>query len=459
MTNLPSLAPFSEEAEEAVLGSILVNPDAFLGIAAFLGPEDFYLTRNGYIWSAFVRLAARKTQFDFVTVQEELRTINRLNDIGGAAYLLHLVNSTPTSVNAEIYGRLVQRTAVRRRMLNCADEIKALALDEELTLEAALVEAEKRFLMVKNVGISDTQETFSQLVGRMMGNVEERMLNPDTAVGVPTGFRELDDVTSGGLRKGKLYILAARPAMGKTSLLLTVALNAAKIGAHVAIASQEMNRDEITERFAAIETGINLQKISMGRLSEPEWSRFVRACGLIGNLPIMVDDANRLTPTDLRAKCLRWRNDYGLDLLMVDYLQILSSGGLFKPSQRTLEVGYFARELKQLAREFNIPVYAAAQLNRGVEDRQDKRPVLSDLRESGEIEQEADVVEFIYRDVVYNEATEFPNRADIIVAKHRNGPTGTIALHFEKTVTKFSDARTQTIDLTALSGRDDRWNQ
>jgi replicative DNA helicase len=211
-----------------------------------------------------------------------------------------------------------------------------------------------------------------------------------------------------------------------------------------------MNRDEIVERFAALETGINLQKISMGRLTDDEYGRFVKACGILGKLKIEVDDANRLTPMDIRSKCLRWQNEMGLDLLIVDYLQILSSGGAFNPNQRVQEVGFFAREMKQIAREFNVPVYCAAQLNRGVEDRNDKRPVLSDLRESGEIEQEADVVEFIYRDVVYNEATEFPTRADIIIAKHRNGPTGTISLNFERQTTKFSDSRTTTIDLRNL---------
>lgn len=434
------LAPFSQEAEEAVIGAVLVNPEAFYPIAMFLRSEDFYILRHGYIWTALERMAEKKLALDYVTVQEELKAINHLNDIGGPAYLLKLINAAPTSLNAEVYGRLVQRTAVRRRLLTAADEMKALAMDAELSVEKVLANAEIRFAAVRSIDLDGNRETFRELVGRMMANVEDRMMNPDTTVGVGTGFRALDETTSGGLRKGKLYILAARPGMGKTSMLLTAALNAAKVGARVAIASQEMGRDEIVERIAAVETGINLQKIDMGRLSDHEWKLFVDACGRIGKLAIEVDDANRLTPNALRGKCARWQAEMGLDLLIVDYLQILSSGGAFAPSQRTQEVGYFAREMKQIAREFHIPVYCAAQLNRELESRQDKRPTLSDLRESGEIEQEADVVEFIYRDVVYNPQTETPSIAEIIVAKHRNGPTGTVQLHFERTTTKFSNA-------------------
>lgn len=450
MTLNGHLAPYSQEAEEALLGAVMVDPTAFYTVAMFLTADDFYILRHQFIWEAMEHLLENKLPFDYVTLQDELRAVQHLDDIGGPAYLLRLVNNTPTSINAEVYGRMVQRAAVRRRLLNAADEIKVLALDEELSVEKVLADAEMRFASVRSADLDGRRESFRDLIGRMMANVEDRMNNPDNTVGIGTGFRDLDDTTSGGLRKGKLYILAARPGMGKTSMLLSAALNAAKLGARVAIASQEMGRDEIVERFAAVETGINLQKIDMGRLSDAEWGLFVEACGKLSKMPIEVDDANRLTPNALRGKCARWQSQTGLDLLVVDYLQILSSGGAFKPSDRVSEVGYFARELKQIAREFNIPVYCAAQLNRGLESRQDKRPILSDLRESGEIEQEADVVEFIYRDVVYNPETEMPNLAEIIVAKHRNGPTGTVNLYFERTTTRFSNARLDRVDMRDL---------
>jgi replicative DNA helicase len=449
MTN-GALAPFSQEAEEAVIGAVMVNPDALLAVATYLKPKDFYILRHVYIWDCLLSLSKTQVAIDFVTVVDGMRAAGHLDDIGGPGYLLRLVNSTPNSTHADVYGKLVYRTAIRRRMLDHADLVTKLAFDEAVSVDKALFDGEKSWMDVKASKLDDRRESFADMIDRMMTNVQERMEHPDQPVGLATGFRDLDDATSGGLRRGKLYILAARPGMGKTSMLMSVSLNAAKLGGRIGIASQEMNRDEIVERFAALETGINLQKINMGRLTDDEYTRFVKACGILGKLKIEVDDANRLTPMDLRAKCLRWENEMGLDLLVVDYLQILSSGGAFSPNQRTQEVGFFAREMKQIAREFNVPVYCAAQLNRASEGRNDHRPGLSDLRESGEIEQEADVVEFIYRDVVYNEATEFPNRADIIIAKHRNGPTGTISLNFERQTTKFSDATTTTIDLSRL---------
>lgn len=445
------LAPFSQEAEESVLGAVMINPDAYYPVALFLKPDDFYLTRHQYIWQAMERLAAKKTPFDFVTVREELSAMNRLQDIGGASYLLMLTNSVPTSLHAEVYGRMVQRTAVRRRLLHCADEFKALAVDEELTLEKVLGDAEKRFLSVRDTSLEDDTESLVDVVGRMVEEVEQRMLNPDKPTGILTGYKDWDEVT-GGLHAPDLTIIAARPGMGKTALMLNIALNAARLGARIGFASQEMDRNQLVYRLAAMESGLNQQLIKQGRLSQAQWGMFVKACGEIGKLPITIDDANRLTPMMLRTKALRWRNHHGLDLLMVDYLQILSSGGAFKQNERVAEVGYFARELKQLARELRMPIIAAAQLSRNLENREDKRPQLSDLRESGEIEQEADLVHFIYRDVVYNEATEFPNRADIITAKHRNGATGSVAMHFEKSTTRFSDQRTRTIDLSSLEG-------
>jgi replicative DNA helicase len=234
-----------------------------------------------------------------------------------------------------------------------------------------------------------------------------------------------------------------------TSFLLSVALNAAKYGARIAIFTMEMGNDQIVQRIVSMETGINSQKLRLGQLTQQEWSRFVQASGRLGNLRIFIDDSPAITPLQMRTKCRRLVHEFGLDLVIVDYLQLMNAGGQYE-NNRVQEIAYISRNLKELARELNVPVFTAAQLSRAVEQRQDKRPQLSDLRESGSIEQDSDIVIFLYRDVVYNEATEFPNRAEIIVSKHRNGPTGTINLHFEKSLTKFSDARTQTIDLSGL---------
>ncbi|MCC6803138.1 MAG: hypothetical protein IT319_09655 [Anaerolineae bacterium] len=234
-----------------------------------------------------------------------------------------------------------------------------------------------------------------------------------------------------------------------TSYLLSVALNAAKLGARILIFTMEMGHEQLVQRFMSMETGINSQKLRTGQLMQQEWTRFVEATGRLGNLNIFIDDTPAMTPIQMRTKCRRIAHEYGLDLVIVDYMQLMNAGGGYE-NNRVQEISYISRSLKELARELNVPLFSAAQLSRAVEQRQDKRPQLSDLRESGSIEQDADIVIFLYRDIVYNEATEFPNRADLIVAKHRNGPTGVVSLHFEKSLTKFTDARTQTIDLSAL---------
>ena len=441
-------APYSQEAEEAVLGAVLINPDAFLGVASFLNAEDFYILRHSYVWEALMRISERNEKADYVTVQEELRQMERLNDIGGPAYLLQLINNTPTSVHAEVYGRLVERAAIRRRLMTAADEIKALALEEDMAIEKVTSEAESRLFHVTERNLRRDLVAMREALSDYFERIEHLMQHPDEPMGLPTGFRDVDELL-GGLQRSDLLIFAGRPGMGKTSFLLSVALNAAKLGARIAIFTMEMGNEQIVQRFVSMETGINTQKLRTGQLNQQEWSRFVQASGRLANLRVFIDDTPAMTPIQMRTKCRRLMHEYGLDLVIVDYMQLMNSGGGYE-NNRVQEISFISRSLKELARELNVPVFSAAQLSRAVEQRQDKRPVLSDLRESGSIEQDADIVAFLYRDAVYNEAAENPNRADIIIAKHRNGPTGTISLHFEKSLTKFADARTQTIDLSNL---------
>lgn len=446
------LAPHSVEAEEAVIGGVLTDPEQYAVISAYLKPDDFHINRLALVWDAMGRIAKRHSAIDVLTVSEEIRVMGKGDQFEDKqrGFLVNLINRTPSSYNASEYGELVRRLAVRRRMLTTSDEFRKLAYDEQIPLETVIASAEKSWISVKQGAYSgDKDQSFSDIVGEVLDDVIKYMEAPELAMGVPTGFRDLDELTV-GMHPGDLIIIAARPGTGKTSFMLSVALNAASNGFRIGFMSQEMNRKQIVQRLAAMETGINLQKIRFGRLDNAEFSRFVKTCGELSKLPIYVTDANGLTPARVRAKGLNWQSGDGLDLLIVDYLQIMSSGGMFKPNERVGEVGYFARELKQIARELQVPVYAAAQLSRAVETRGEKRPILADLRESGEIEQEADLVQFIYRDVMYNEATEFPNRAEIITAKHRNGATGTIDLHFERSTTKFADSKTMKIDLGAL---------
>lgn len=374
-------APYSQEAEEAVLGAVMVNPDAFLGLASFLKAEDFYIMRHAYIWEALTRISERNERADFVTVQEELRTMGRLNDIGGPAYLLQLINNTPTSVHAEVYGRLVERAAIRRRLLAAADEIKALALEEDLPIEKVTSESESRLFSVTERNLRRDLIPIREAISEYFDRIEHLMQHPDEPMGLPTGFRDLNELL-GGLQRSDLLIFAGRPGMGKTSFLLSVAMNTANIGARVAIFTMEMGHDQIVQRLISMETGINTQRLRNGQLNQQEWSRFVQATGRLANLRIFIDDTPALSPLQMRAKCRRLMHEYGLDLVIVDYLQLMTSGGGYE-NNRVQEISYISRSLKEMARELNVPVFAAAQLSRAVEQRQDKRPVLSDLRESG----------------------------------------------------------------------------
>jgi len=290
--------------------------------------------------------------------------------------------------------------------------------------------------------------TMSDALSAYYNRIEHLMLERGGTVGVPSGFRDLDQLL-GGFQRSDLLVFAGRPGMGKTSFLLTVALNAARAGARIAIFTMEMGVEQIVQRIVAMESGIDVQALRLGRLSPTDQMRFTEVIGRLSSLPIFIDDTPALSPLDIRTKARRLAHEFGLDMIMVDYMQLMNAGKGYE-NNRVQEISYISRSLKELARELNVPLISAAQLSRAVEQRNDKRPVLSDLRESGSIEQDADIVMFLYRDEVYNEATEYPNQADVIVAKHRNGPTDTISLYFEKRLTKFMDASVQRVNLSDL---------
>jgi replicative DNA helicase len=442
-----ALAPFSQEAEQAVIGAVLVNPDIFLTLAAFLHHDDFYFTRHNMIWGAMRRISDRNERIDYVTVLDELRALRQIEDIGGTAYLLQLTNNTPSAYHAESYARLVERAALRRRLLAAAEEIKALASDETMATDQVITEAEQRLFRVTERGVQRGIVPMHQAISAYFERIEYLYNHPNEPLGLPTGFRDLDKML-GGLQRSDLLIFAGRPGMGKSSFLLSMALNSASMfSARVLIFTLEMGSEQIVQRLVSMETGINTQKMRTGQFTQQEWSKFVHATGRLSNLSVFIDDTPALTPVQMRTKCRRVAHEHGLDLVILDYVQLMNGGGTYE-NNRVQEISYISRSIKELARELNVPVFTAAQLSRAVEQRQDKRPQLSDLRESGSLEQDADIVAFLYRDSVYNENSESPNKADIIVAKHRNGPTGTISLYFENTLTRFTDYRTQTIDLS-----------
>jgi len=445
------LAPHSPESEEAAIGGVLIDPDLIPAIAVYLKPDHFHVNRLAIVWEAILHLNERKAGIDILTVNEEIRAMGKADQFEDKArgFLVNLINRTPTSIHTQDYARVVERLAIRRQLLTAADEIKTLAYDEGLPIEKIVTTSQQRVMRVANNMVRDDDLPFYDAVMDVVNKIEARMVNPTEVLGVPTGIRDYDALLM-GLQRGLLYIIAGRPGMGKTALLLTILLNAAKLGARVALFSQEMTREQVIYRLLAMETGINSNTLRAGGLNPREYSLFVEAFPRVAELPIYVTNAKRTTPAMILAKSLAWQLQTGLDAVMVDYLQILSDGGLFKADNETGKVSYFAEELKQIARDVNIPVMAAAQLNRALESRQDKRPMLSDLKQSGSIEQAADVVTFLYREVVYNEATEFPNKAELITAKQRDGVTGTVDTHFERSLTKFSDSRITKIDLNSL---------
>ncbi len=432
------VTPSNVEAEEAVLGSVLINPDALFDVATFLKPDDFFLVKNGWIWEAILAVHERRDPIDFLTVVDELDRQGRLAELGGPVYISRLMDAVPSAIHAEAYGRMVEHNALRRRLLAAASEIAQLAYDERENVDVVLDRAEQALFGVSERRLSRDLTPIRDIVGKYYDRIQELSERDEGILGVPTGFSYLDQIL-GGLQRSDLVIIAGRPGMGKTGLLLNFALNAAKKHRkRVAVFSLEMSDEQLVGRLVAAETGIDSQRLRRGALREDEWQLFTEATGRLGDTLIFIDDTPSITPLQLRTKCRRIYAEYGLDLIVLDYLQLMSSD--FRTDNRVQEISYISRHLKGLARELNVPLVAAAQLSRAVEQRQDKRPMLSDLRESGSIEQDADVVMFIYRDEYYNkEATEKPGIAEVAVSKHRNGPTGMVELFFKADLAQFRE--------------------
>ncbi len=438
-TQRDRFVPANPEAEQAVLGSLLIDPDAVIKIASILQAEDFYQEKNAWIYQAVLDLHERREPADFVTVTDELERRHQLAEVGGQAYVLDLINAVPTSIHVEHYAHIVERTSVLRKLIRAAGQIAQLAYDETAEDVQEVVDRAEQIVF----GVAERRTRRDLLpVRTIMGDVVDRIdylyRHRGELLGVPTGYKLLDRIL-GGFQKSDLIILAARPGVGKTSLSLSIAQNAARrYGRRVAIFSLEMSNEQLVQRLLAAETGIDSQRLRLGDIrGEDEWHKLMEAAGALSETLIYIDDTPALSAMDLRTKARRLHAEHGLDLIVVDYLQLMM--GDRRSENRVQEISYISRGLKGLARELNVPVMALSQLSRAVESRQDKRPILSDLRESGSIEQDADVVMFIYREEMYVEDTERQNIADILVAKHRNGPTGTVSLFFRKELTQFRD--------------------
>lgn len=442
--------PFSQDAEEAVIGSILVNPAMMPDIAAILRPDDFFLIRHNYIWQAMLRLLEQKKAIDYLTVVDELRAFKHLEAVGGEVYIIGLFRNTPSSTHAETYARLVERASIRRNLLMASDEIRGLALNDTMPVDQIVSKAEERLFRVTEHALPNETVTMRDASIAFYNQIEQQVNNPVQGLkGIPTGFTELDELLDGLQRK--FYILGGRPRMGKTALFLAIALHLARMQKKVLFLSMEMEVEEIMARLYSMISGIPARTITHGDLDVKLWERFVESVGEGGKLPIFIDDSKALSPRQVEVKANRIARKHGdLDLIIVDGIYKMSPGK--KIGDRRLEVSHIASKLKDMTgkRELGVPILATHQLSRGVDERKDKRPILSDLKESGDLEAEADVVMFLYRDIVYNPESEFPNQAEVIVAKQRDGNEGTVSLYFEKTLTKFMNGAMRNIDLSNL---------
>lgn len=581
--------PANLEAERAVLGSLLIDPDAIIKVANFLRVEDFFRERHGWLYDVMLTLHERREPLDFVTVVDELERRGQLEEIGGPAYITDLIGGTPTSINVDFYARIVERTALLRRLISAAGQIAELAYDESQEVGEVIDRAETLIFGVSEARIHRDLMPIRAIMGNVVDRIDFLTRNKDTLMGVPTGFTMLDRLL-GGMQKSDLIILAARPAMGKTSLAINVAQNAAKrYNARVAIFSLEMSNEQLAQRLLSMETGIDSHRLRLGQLYEDEWPVLLEAANVLAGTSIFIDDTPAASVNEIRTKCRRLYAEHGLDMVLIDYMQLMSGQTGSRNENRQQEISYISRSLKSLARELNVPVIALSQLSRAVESRSDKRPMLSDLRESGclagetlvylpdkgnsvpiselvggtaatvlslntktlrheeaqvsnafctgvkpvfrletqvgnvvratanhrfltvdgwkrldelihgdsiatpgklpgvngdldwdtviaiqpdgeapvydltvpgnhnfvagnivvhnSIEQDADVVLFIYRDDYYNEDSEQQNIADVIVAKHRHGSTGTVSLFFRKELTQFRDLEIQRTEL------------
>jgi len=434
--SIERLPPHNTDAEQGLLGSLLIDRDAIIRVAAFVKPDDFYHHANGTIYRAVFDLYNRREPTDFITLSDELGRRDQLDAVGGLAYLTSLLNAVPTAVHVEYYGRIVERTATLRRLIDAGAQIVAIGYQEGIETEDALDSAEKAIFDVSQKRQTKDFVSIAEVLDRFFDQIDLLQQNRGAVVGVATGFSDMDSLT-GGLQKSDLIILAARPSMGKTSLALGMAYGAAVSHGHtVGIFSLEMSADQLVQRLLSMETGVDSHRLRLGQIDDGEWDRISRAFGRLAEAKIFIDDQAGAGVMDVRSKARRLQAEHGLDLVVVDYLQLMSGR---RSENRVQEISEISRGLKGLARELNVPVIALSQLSRAVESRADHRPMLSDLRESGSIEQDADIVMFIYREDKYDEESEKKGIAEIIVAKHRNGPVGSVNLRFFDRTARFAD--------------------
>lgn len=430
--------PHSTEAEQSVIGAMLMDKDAIMVAMEIIQGEDFYQSAYGVVFDAVVELFNEGKPVDLVTLQERLKEKDVPPEISGLEYVRDLVAAVPTSANIKYYAEIVSEKAILRRLVKLNEEIANTCYLAKEPLETILDMTEKKvFELVQKRNTGD-YVPIKQVVLTALERIEAASKNKGSVTGIPTGFIDLDYKLS-GLQSSDLILIAARPSMGKTAFVLNIAQHIAfRSDKAVAIFSLEMSKEQLVNRLFSVESQVDSQAIRTGNLKDEEWEKLIESAGTVGKSRLVIDDTPGISISELRSKCRKFKLEQGLDLVIIDYLQLMSGRG--KNESRQQEISDISRALKSLARELAVPVIALSQLSRAVEQRPEHRPMLSDLRESGAIEQDADIVMFLYRDDYYNHDTEHPNEAEVIIAKQRNGAIGTVRLTWLPNYTKFANA-------------------
>lgn len=435
---LKKVPPHNSEAEVSLLGALLIDTDAVIKIADTVFVDDFYDERHKRIYEAIAVLYEKHSPIDVLTLTNQLRTQGYLDLIGGASYITELTNFVPTAAHVEQYADIVRQASMRRRLIQASQEIIDLGFDEARGLQDLVEEAETRMFGVSQQHIKQNITSLEDILSDSFERLDELHKDTGKIRGVPTGFKDLDNILA-GLQRSDLFVLAARPSMGKTALSLNIAHNVAlQSDQAVLLFSLEMSKEQLVDRMLAVESGVDAWALRTGNLSDSDFEKIGEAMGSLSEAQIYIDDTPGITVSDLRTKARREAHQRPLALIVVDYLQLMSGGSRFSgDGNRVQEISEISRGLKQVARELNVPLVALSQLSRSVESRSPQIPQLSDLRESGSIEQDADVVAFIYREDYYNPETERKHITDILIKKHRNGPTGNVELYFDANKQRF----------------------
>lgn len=432
------LPPQNTDAEASMLGALLIDAEAVVKIADQVRADDFYEEKHQRIYEAILTLYEKHSPIDVLTLSDQLKGTGFLDMVGGAAYLTELTNFVPTATHIEQYAEIVAQKAMRRRLIKASQDIVGLGYDEARGLQELIEEAETRLFEVSQRHVKQDITSIETILSESFDRLDELHKDKGKIRGVPTGFKDLDNILA-GLQRSDLFILAARPSMGKTALALNLAHNiAVKSGEAVLVFSLEMSKEQLVDRMLSMESGVDAWALRTGNLTDTDFEKIGQAMGTLSEAQIYIDDSPGITVSDLRTKSRREAHLRPLGLIIVDYLQLMSGGSRFNgDGNRVQEISEISRGLKGIARELNVPLIALSQLSRSVESRHPQIPQLADLRESGSIEQDADVVAFIYREDYYNPETDRKNITDIFIKKHRNGPTGAVELYFDREKQRF----------------------